>query len=63
MPKPRGLTTFWAGDIGPGPPPERRPREPREAAQAPRDRLPGTHALVLNKKIKRTQKNSIFYRI
>ena len=34
------------------PAPGRRPREPREVAQAPRDRLPGTHALVLNKKIK-----------
>ena len=39
------------------PPPGSRPRDRREAAQAPRDRLPGTHALVLNKKSRELKTN------
>ena len=35
-------------DFRPGPPAGRRPRDPREGAQAPRDRPPGTHACDLN---------------
>ena len=42
----------WAGT-----PPGRHPREPREGAQAPRDRPPGTHACALHIEIK-NQKNS-----
>ena len=51
-----------AGEFGSGSPPGRRPREPREAAQAPRDRLPGTHVLVLNIKKSKELKRTIEYR-
>ena len=48
---------LWAGT-----PPGRRPRDPREGAQAPRDRPPGTHARVLNIKKSKELKRTIEYR-